>query len=380
MRKLDRPLKVGNVSGENSVYHYQAKGPTVVIAPWNFPLAILTGMVGAALVAGNTVVMKPAEQSSAVAMDLIHYLLKAGLPADCAHFLPGIGEEVGEYLVQHPDICTIAFTGSKNVGLHILDVCSKIKPGQKHVKRAIIEMGGKNAIIIDNDADLDEAIDGVVYSAFGFSGQKCSACSRVIVLEEVYEKFERRLIEAVKSIDYGNVEDPKNYFGPVVDSEACHRMHQQISDFAKTNNLLYQGPKIAGGNFVPPTIFNIVKATDPIAQTEIFGPILAILKAKDMDQAIEIANGTEYALTGGLYSRSPANIKKVREQLEVGNLYINRGITGAMVDRHPFGGFKMSGVGSKTGGPDYLKQFLEPRAICENTLRRGFAANEDVQS
>jgi RHH-type proline utilization regulon transcriptional repressor/proline dehydrogenase/delta 1-pyrroline-5-carboxylate dehydrogenase len=289
--------------------------------------------------------------------------------------LPGVGEVVGEHLVQHPQVTTISFTGSKAVGLHILSNCSSIKPGQHHVKRSIIEMGGKNAIIIDNDADLDEAVDGVVYSAFGFAGQKCSACSRVIVLDEVYEKFEKRLLETVKSISHGSAEDEENYFGPVVDEEAALRIQTQIQEFKKTNKLAYEGPHIEGGNFVAPFIFTNVNAKDPLAQTEIFGPVLAVIKVKDLTQALEVANSTEYALTGGLYSRSPANIQKVRDEFEVGNLYINRGITGAMVDRHPFGGFKMSGIGSKTGGPDYLKQYLEPRAVCENTLRRGFAAN-----
>jgi RHH-type proline utilization regulon transcriptional repressor/proline dehydrogenase/delta 1-pyrroline-5-carboxylate dehydrogenase len=237
-------------------------------------------------------------------------------------------------------------------------------------------MGGKNAIIIDNDADLDEAVDGVLYSAFGFAGQKCSACSRLIVLEEVYDKFESRLLEATRSIVQASAEDPSAYLGPVVDEEAYQRMMNTIEEAKKTNKLLYQGEAPRGGYYVPPTIFTHVDPKSSIAQNEIFGPVLAVIKAKDLDQALEIANGTEYALTGGLFSRSPANIAKVKAEFEVGNLYINRGITGAMVDRHPFGGFKMSGIGSKTGGPDYLKQFTEPRCVTENTLRRGFAPAE----
>jgi RHH-type proline utilization regulon transcriptional repressor/proline dehydrogenase/delta 1-pyrroline-5-carboxylate dehydrogenase len=378
MRELATPLKVGKVPGESSIYHYQPRGVSLVIAPWNFPLAILCGMAAAALVTGNTVIMKPAEQSSIVAAGLMDLFKEAGLPAGTVNFLPGLGEEVGEYLVQHPKITTIAFTGSKAVGLHILSAAANHKPGQQHVKRCIIEMGGKNAMIIDTDADLDEAVDGVVYSAFGFSGQKCSACSRLIVLADVYDKFVNRLLEATRSITVAHAEDPKAYLGPVVDEEAYMRIQKTIADAKNQHELLYQGDAPAGGYFVPPTIFTNVDPTSKLAQEEIFGPVLAIIKAKDLDHALQIANSTEYALTGGLFSRSPENIKKVREEFEVGNLYINRGITGAMVDRHPFGGFKMSGIGSKTGGPDYLKQFTEPRCVTENTLRRGFAPTEEA--
>lgn len=376
MRELAKPLRVGNIPGETSLYEYLPRGVTLVIAPWNFPLAILTGQAVSAAVTGNTVIMKPAEQSSIVASGLMDLIKEAGFPSGVFNFLPGYGEEVGEYLVQHPQITTIAFTGSKAVGLHILKNSAIHKPGQQHVKRCIIEMGGKNAIIIDNDADLDEAVDGVLYSAFGFAGQKCSACSRVIVLEEVFDKFEARILEATKSIHQESAENPSAYLGPVVDEEAYQRILQTIEDAKKSNKLLYQGEAPHGGYYVPPTIFTLVDPKSSLAQNEIFGPVLAIIKAKDLDHALEIANGTEYALTGGLFSRSPANIAKVKAEFEVGNLYINRGITGALVDRHPFGGFKMSGVGSKTGGPDYLKQFVEPRCVTENTLRRGFAPAE----
>ncbi len=376
MRELSQGTKVGNVPGELSMYEYQARGVCLVIAPWNFPLAILTGQAVAAVVTGNTVIMKPAEQSSIVAAGLMEIVKEAGFPPGVFNFLPGYGEEVGEYLVQHPHVTTIAFTGSKAVGLHILQNAAVHKPGQTSVKRCIIEMGGKNAVIIDSDADLDEAVDGVLYSAFGFAGQKCSACSRLIVLEEVYEKFEARLLEATKSLVQARAEDPNAYLGPVVDEEAFQRIMCTIEEAKKTNRLLYQAPTLTGGYFVPPTIFTAVEPGSTLAQNEIFGPVLAVIKAKNIDHALEIANGTEYALTGGLFSRSPATIAKVKSEFEVGNLYINRGITGAMVDRHPFGGFKMSGVGSKTGGPDYLKQFLEPRCVTENTLRRGFAPAE----
>ncbi|MBX3017852.1 MAG: L-glutamate gamma-semialdehyde dehydrogenase [Bdellovibrionaceae bacterium] len=368
--------RVGHALGEVSIYHYEPRGVSLVIAPWNFPFAILAGMVAGALVTGNTVVMKPAEQSSLVAQDLIRLLKEAGFPPGVAHFLPGIGETVGEYLVNHKDVSTIAFTGSKAVGLHILQRAAVVHPGQEHVKRCIIEMGGKNAVIVDSDADLDEAVDAILYSAFGFAGQKCSAASRVIVLEENYDKFESRLIEAAKSLHVGPAEDPKSYFGPVVDSVAQLRILQTIEKAKKEHTLLFEGEVQPVGYFVPPTIFGNVAPDSDLAQKEIFGPVVALIRAKDLDHALEIANGTEYGLTGGLYSRSPANIERVRRDYQVGNLYINRGITGAMVDRHPFGGFKMSGLGSKTGGPDYLKGFMEPRVVTENTVRRGFAPAE----
>lgn len=377
MRNLQKPLRVGGLPGEVSNYIYKSRGVTAVIAPWNFPLAILAGMVTAAAVAGNTVVMKPAEQSSVVAWGLMKMIQEAGFPAGVINFLPGFGEEVGEYIVNHKHTTTIAFTGSKAVGLHILNRASQVHPGQQHVKRCIIEMGGKNAVIIDNDADLDEAVDGVLYSAFGFSGQKCSAASRVIVLDEVYERFVDRLVEAAKSIEIYPAENPKAYMGPVVDKEAYDRILNTITEAEKSHKLLFKGSVPGGGYFVPPTIFGDVPGDAKLAQNEIFGPVVAIIRAKNLDQALTIANSTEYALTGGLFSRSPANIARVKEEFEVGNLYINRGITGAMVDRHPFGGFKMSGIGSKTGGPDYVKQYMEPAAVTENTLRRGFAPTEE---
>jgi RHH-type proline utilization regulon transcriptional repressor/proline dehydrogenase/delta 1-pyrroline-5-carboxylate dehydrogenase len=373
-RKMDKPIRQApQVPGEVSEYHYQSRGVTLVISPWNFPLAILTGQVAAALVTGNTVIMKPAEQASRVAYGLMKLLQEAGVPDGVIHFLPGIGEEVGAYLVQHPDISNIAFTGSKTVGLWIAKTAADTQPGQKNVKRCIIEMGGKNAIIVDNDADLDEAVGAVIYSAFGFSGQKCSACSRVIVLDEVHDKFLERLIEATRSIEVGKAMDPKPYTGPVVDPESQKRILETI-ERAKTQHkweLTLSTPQ--EGCFVGPTIFSHVNPKSELAQNEIFGPVLAVMKASSIDEAIEIANNTEYALTGGLFSRSPEVINQVKREFECGNLYINRGITGALVDRHPFGGFKMSGIGSKTGGPDYLLQFVEPRVVTENTMRRGFA-------
>jgi RHH-type proline utilization regulon transcriptional repressor/proline dehydrogenase/delta 1-pyrroline-5-carboxylate dehydrogenase len=375
-KEILKPHRVGGIPGETSEYIYRPRGVTTVISPWNFPLAILTGQVVAALVTGNTVVMKPAEQSSLVALGLYQILREAGIPAQAVQFLPGLGEIVGSHLVNHPHVTTIAFTGSKAVGLLILNQASQARPGQQHVKRCIIEMGGKNAIIVDNDADLDEAVDGVLYSAFGFAGQKCSAASRCIVLEDVYDRFKERLLEAAKSIQIADACDPIAYLGPVVDDEAHSRLMEEIRKAEQQGQVLYKSTVPAHGYFVPVTILENVKPEDHVAQTEFFGPILALMKVKTLKEGLDAANSTEYALTGGLFSRSPENIAIVKEEMVCGNLYINRGITGAMVDRHPFGGFKMSGVGSKTGGPDYLKQFVEPICLTENTLRRGFAPTE----
>ncbi|MCS6837856.1 MAG: proline dehydrogenase family protein [Bdellovibrionaceae bacterium] len=371
---FDEPKRQApHILGESSFYRYRPRGVTLVISPWNFPLAIFTGQTVAALVTGNTVIMKPAEQSSATALWLARILEEAGVPTAVAQFLPGKGEEVGAHLVGHKDITTIAFTGSKSVGLWILKEAQNIKPGQKHVKRCIIEMGGKNAVIVDNDADLDEAVGAVVYSAFGFSGQKCSACSRVIVLNDVYHRFVNRLIEATRSLVVESAVSPRCQVGPVVDEEACARIKQTIQ---KAKQLFPCELELAtehlSGCFVGPTIFSDVDPNSFLAQEEIFGPVLAIMRAEDIPKAVALANNSEYALTGGIFSRSPKNIEYVKKFFQCGNLYINRGITGAMVDRHPFGGFKLSGVGSKTGGPDYLLQFMEPQCVTENTIRRGF--------
>ncbi len=376
MRELAKPIRAGQVAGEVSFYHYKPRGVCLVIAPWNFPLAILTGMVTAALVTGNTVVMKPAEQSSLIGAKLMEMIEEAGFPKDVVSFLPGIGEEIGPFLVEHPKVEIIAFTGSKAVGLDILKKSAEVQPGQVSVKKCIIEMGGKNAMIIDSDADLDEAVAACVYSAFGFQGQKCSALSRAIVHQDIYDRFLERMVEASGSIKVKSPEDPQCYLGPVIDNDAYTRIMNTIEDAKKHSKMVFQAEVPSEGYFVPPTIFADVDPQSSLAQNEIFGPVLAVIKAKDIDEAIYIANNTEYGLTGGLFSRSPANIEKVKNEFEVGNLYINRTITGAMVERHPFGGFKMSGVGSKTGGVDYLKQYMEPRVVTENTMRRGFAPTE----
>ncbi len=391
MLRLFQPAPVGehkrgayyhNLPGEENYYFYEPRGVTVVLAPWNFPLAILCGMTTAALVTGNTVVMKPAEQSAVVGAKLMEVFQEVGLPPGVVNYLPGVGEEIGPTLVNHPDTAVIAFTGSRNVGLLINQEATAMAPGQEHVKRVIAEMGGKNAIIVDEDADLDEAVHGVVSSAFGYQGQKCSACSRVIVLDAIYDTFLARLIEATRSLKIAPAEDPGCAVGPLINDEARRRVLAYIEKGKQEARPVYAGAVgslAEEGYYVGPHIFTEVAPTATIAQEEIFGPVLAVLRARDLAQALQLANATPYALTGGLYSRSPEHLHRVKREFRVGNLYINRKITGALVDRQPFGGFKLSGIGSKAGGPDYLLQFVLPRTITENTMRRGFAPLADVE-
>ena len=379
MIRLSHPIK-HDVPGEDNAYFYEPRGVAVIIAPWNFPLAILCGMTSAALVTGNPAIMKPAEQSSVVAAKLMDVFREAGLPKGVIHYLPGVGEEIGPVLVEHPDVALVAFTGSLNVGLSISRQAANTPKGQDHIKRVIAELGGKNAIIVDADADLDEAVKGVAESAFVYAGQKCSACSRAVVLEPIYDQFLARLVEATRSLKVAPADDPGCGVGPVIDRDAQQRIVATIERARQDLPLAYAadiGVLAQQGSFVGPHIFAGVSPTSPMAQEEIFGPVLAVIKAHDLEQALEIANGTNYALTGGVFSRSPVNIAEVKRRFRVGNLYINRKITGALVDRQPFGGFKLSGIGSKAGGPDYLLQFLLPRTITENTMRRGFAPMAD---
>ncbi len=371
MLRLDQGVNF-DVAGETNRYHYQPRGLALVISPWNFPLAITTGMAVAALVAGNCVLLKPAETSSVIAAKLVEILIASGIPAGVLQFIPGKGSTVGSYMVEHPAIDLIAFTGSREVGCRIYAQAALVKPGQKHLKRVIAEMGGKNAVIIDESADLDQAVAGVVYSAFGYSGQKCSAASRVIVLESIYDVFINRLVEASSALNIGATENPDTEIGPVIDDKARKRILEYIEKGKQEGNLVFQGQIPSNGYFVAPTIFKDVKENAVIAQEEIFGPVLAIIVVNDFSQALRVANSTDYALTGGLYSRTPEHIERATKEFEVGNLYINRTITGAIVARQPFGGFKLSGVGSKAGGPDYLLQFLEPRHVSENIQRQGF--------
>ncbi|MEX2301763.1 MAG: proline dehydrogenase family protein [Bryobacterales bacterium] len=378
MIRLARPQRMGRAPGEHSELFYEPRGVTSVIAPWNFPLAISTGMTSAALVTGNTVVYKPSSETPAIGFGMYELFRDAGLPKGVLNYLPGPGREVGDYLVTHPDVAMIAFTGSKEVGLRIIRLASETPEGATGIKRVVAELGGKNAVIVDSDSDLDEAVTEILYSAFGYQGQKCSACSRLIVLEEIYSKLIERLVPAAESLHLGPVEDPRSFMGAVVSESARKKIEGYIEVGKKEGKqLLARRPEDARGHFVPLTIFEGIRPGDRLAQEEIFGPVLAVLKVKDFDEALEVANGTAYALTGGVFSRSPENIEKAKRRFRVGNLYINRGCTGAIVERHPFGGFKMSGIGSKAGGPDYLQQFMVPRSIVENTMRRGFAPTDD---
>jgi RHH-type proline utilization regulon transcriptional repressor/proline dehydrogenase/delta 1-pyrroline-5-carboxylate dehydrogenase len=377
MMRLSAPWR-RDVPGESNTSAMQGRGVVVVIPPWNFPLAIPTGMTVAALVAGNTVVLKPSERAPLLAYQLALVLGEAGLPPGVLTVLPGFGD-VGQALVKDPRVDLIAFTGSRDVGLQINRRAAEPLVGQDHVKRVIAEMGGKNAIIVDDDADLDEAVVGVLQSAFGYAGQKCSACSRVIVLEAIHDVFLARLVAAARALTVGSADDPDTFVGPVIDPRARQRIEEYLQIAGAEGQVVLAidvGLLGARGNFIGPHIVAGVSPQARIAQEEIFGPVLAVLKARDLTIALEIANGTPYALTGGLYSRSPAHIERIKREFRVGNLYINRAITGALVDRQPFGGLKLSGIGTKAGGPDYLKEFLVARTVTENTMRRGFAPDE----
>jgi RHH-type proline utilization regulon transcriptional repressor/proline dehydrogenase/delta 1-pyrroline-5-carboxylate dehydrogenase len=378
--ELFKQQKLGNYPGEHNLLWYEPRGVTAVIGPWNFPLAIPCGMFSASIVTGNCTVLKPAEQSSAIAKMFFELMLESGLPSEAAAFLPGLGEEVGETLVNHPQVSTIVFTGSKEVGLSIASKASITKPGFKHVKRVVIEMGGKNAIIVDEDADLDEAVKGIIYSAFGYQGQKCSACSRVIVVGEVYQQLLSRLVEATKSIIVGPASNSATLVGPVIDAESAKRLNDAIkkysADCTVAAKAIIDKDLLAKGHYVAPTVFTDVPLDHELLRTELFGPVVAVIKADSFSKALEIANDSEYGLTGAVFSRSPKNIETAKTDFKVGNLYINRGSTGALVMRQPFGGAKMSGVGSKAGGKDYLHQFVIPRALSENTVRRGFAPQD----
>ncbi len=375
--RIDEGGVVQSPPGEHNTLRYQARGIGVVIAPWNFPLAIPTGMVAAALVTGNAVLFKPAEQTPAVASKLVEALTAGGLPDGVLGFLPGLGEEVGAYLVEHPDVSFIAFTGSKPVGLRIIEAAAVVRPGQRHVKRVVAEMGGKNALIVDADADLDQAVPIAVGSAFGYAGQKCSACSRLIVLDDVYEELVERLVGATELLRIGHPRDMAVDMGPLIDAEAHARVRSCVERAPEEGQVVLAVDDVPEqGWFVGPIIVSGVRPGGRLATEEIFGPILSVFRAGSFDEALGLANDTEFALTAGLVSRSPAHIRHAAAELRAGNVYVNRSITGAVVGRQPFGGYGLSGVGSKAGGPDYLFQFLDPRTVSENTLRQGFAPVE----
>lgn len=369
------PQIMGNVMGENNVLSFVARGPTVVIAPWNFPLAILCGMSVAAYVAGNPILMKPSEQSMLTAYMLYERMMEAGFIKSATHFLPGVGEIIGAHMITHKDVATICFTGSMKVGHEIMKSANTVVPGQRQMKRVVCEMGGKNAIIVDDDADLDEAVSAIIKSAFSYAGQKCSAASRIIAVDTIFEPLVERLVDATRSIKVGNSIEPSTFMGPVVDEDSYDRLLKQSKKLANDDTvkvLEHSQPVAINGFFVPCMIVQVSNPDHWVMQEELFGPIIAVYHAPDLAHAVTVANNTRYALTGGLFSRSPANIAYVRDHFSVGNLYINQKCTGALVHRQPFGGFKMSGTGIKAGGPHYLLNFVDQKLVSENTMRRGF--------
>ncbi|MCZ6490442.1 MAG: L-glutamate gamma-semialdehyde dehydrogenase [Acidobacteria bacterium] len=354
------------VSGEENELRYIPLGVGVVISPWNFPLAIMLGMSSAAWVAGNTVVLKPSSDSPAVAAQWMGILQEAGLPSEVVNFLTGSGAVVGDTLVKHPQTRFISFTGSKEVGLNINEQAAKTAPGQIWIKRVVAEMGGKDSIVVDSDVNLDAAVEGVFVSAFGYQGQKCSACSRAIVAADVYDSFVEKLRARAETIRMGAADDPDNYMGPVINETAKKSMLEYIEVGKKEGRLILGGQTAPGdGHFIQPTIIADVAPKARISQEEIFGPVLAVLKARDFDDALEIANNTEYGLTGAVFSNSREHLEQARSSFHVGNLYFNRKCTGALVGGHPFGGFNMSGTDSKAGGRDYLLLFTQAKAVSE---------------
>ncbi|MCC2641864.1 MAG: putA [Nitrospira sp.] len=372
MEQLAPPRRLGRYPGETNELLWSPRGVTVVIAPWNFPLAIPAGMLSAALVSGNPVLFKPSERASAIGYRLARIFTEAGVPAGVLQYVPG-GPDVGRALVTEASVATIAFTGSKDVGLGIMQAAAVHQPGQRTVKRVIAEMGGKNAIIVDDTADLDEAVAGVTVSFTGYAGQKCSACSRVILLDSIHDEFVQRLADAVMSLRIGAAQDPATQVGPVIDARAQKRIQEYLDVGRREGRVVIDRSSEGPGQAIGPVVIAGIEPTHRLAQEEIFGPVLAVMRARSFEQSLQMANSTAYALTGGLYSRSPRHIELARESFDVGNLYVNRPITGALVGRQPFGGHRLSGVGTKAGGDEYLKQFMIARVVSEQTLRRGFA-------
>ena len=366
MLRLSEPQKLTPMRGERNYLVYIPLGVGAIIPPWNFPMAIMAGLVVASLVTGNTVVLKPAADSPTIAAKFLDILHEAGVPKEAVQFLTGSGSVIGDVLVQHPKTRYIGFTGSKEVGLRISELAGRAAPGQIWIKRTVLEMGGKDGIVVDEEADIDAAVEGTAAAAFGYQGQKCSACSRVIVSEKIYDSFLSKLVERTKKIKVGPSDDPNNYMGPVINESAMKGILGYIDVGKKEGRLVAGGARAAGeGYFVEPTIIADVDPKARLAQEEVFGPVLAVIKAKNFDHAMEIANNTEFGLTGAVYSKNPEKIRRAEEEFHVGNLYLNRKCTGAMVGAHPFGGFNMSGTDSKTGGKDYLLLFLQAKAVAE---------------
>ncbi len=360
------PQPLVRIPGEDNELRYIPLGVGAVIPPWNFPCAIMAGMTTASLVTGNTVVLKPSSDSPAVAAFFVEILREAGLPPGVVNFVTGSGAKVGNALVEHPKTRFVAFTGSKQVGLHITEQAARPRPGQIWIKRVIAEMGGKDFIIVDDDAHIEAAASGVVASAFGYQGQKCSACSRAIVHEKVYPAFIERLVHKTREIRVGPTTDPANFMGPVINESAFSKILNYIEIGKQEGKLIQGGHPLPGeGFFIPPTIVADVDPKARIAQEEIFGPVLTVIRARDLDDAIRISNDSEYGLTGAIYCRDSRHISRAKEECHVGNLYINRKCTGALVGVHPFGGFNMSGTDSKAGGRDYLLLFTQAKSISE---------------
>jgi 1-pyrroline-5-carboxylate dehydrogenase len=369
MLRLAEPQKLVPMRGERNYLVYIPLGVGAIIPPWNFPCAIMAGLVVASLVTGNTVVLKPASDSPTIAAKFVDILFEAGIPREAVQFVTGSGAAVGDTIVQHPQTRYVAFTGSKEVGLRICELAAKPSPGQIWIKRTVLEMGGKDGMIVDEEADIDAAVEGTVQAAFGYQGQKCSACSRVIVSEKVYDSFLNKLVERTKKIQVGPSDDPANYMGPVINESAMKTILDYIEIGKKEGRLVAGGSRAAGdGYFVQPTIIADLAPKARLAQEEVFGPVLAVIKAKNFDDAMHIANNTEFGLTGAVYSKNPEKIRRAEEEFHVGNLYLNRKCTGAMVGAHPFGGFNMSGTDSKTGGKDYLLLFLQAKAVAEKVI------------
>ena len=366
MLRLAGPQPLTPILGEVNELRYIPLGVGVVIPPWNFPLAIMVGMTTAAWVSGNTVVLKPSSDAPAIAAQFMALLEDAGLPPGVVNFLTGSGATAGNALVTHPKTRFVAFTGSKEVGLGINELAAKAPPGQIWIKRVVAEMGGKDSIVVDAGVDVDTAVEGVFASAFGFQGQKCSACSRAIVVQDVYDAFVEKLRARVEKVRIGPTDDPNVYLGPVINETALRSILNYI-EIGKKEGRLITGGKPAGGDgyFIEPTVIADVAPKARISQEEIFGPVLAVLKARDFEDALEIANNTEFGLTGAVYSNSRERLEEARARFHVGNLYLNRKCTGAMVGGHPFGGFNMSGTDSKAGGRDYLLLFTQAKVISE---------------
>lgn len=366
MLRFSEPQPLTPLQGENNELFYIPLGVGVIIPPWNFPLAIMVGMTTAAVVTGNTVVLKPASATPIIAAKFMELLEEAGIPKGVVNFVPGSGAEVGDYLVDHHLTRFISFTGSREVGLRINDRAAKTNEGQIWMKRVIAELGGKDAIIVDKDADLDAAAAAIVTSAFGFQGQKCSACSRAIVHEDVYDEVLDKVVAGTKALTQGDARDLKYFAGPVVDESAFNKIMEYIEIGKKEGRLMVggEGDK-SKGYFIQPTVFADVDPKAVIMQEEIFGPVVAFTRAKDFDHAIEIGNDTDYGLTGAVFTRNRKHLEKARDEFHVGNLYFNRKCTGALVGVHPFGGFNMSGTNSKAGGRDYLPLFMQSKLTSE---------------